>query len=395
MIFSPIERFIDAEEFSRETVGRLKAVIGNEKVYIPVSGGVDSTSVACLLSEAVDDNYLVAEHYDHGGMRKGECEDVVSQLNRYFPVKLYDASNYFMKRIMEAGEDAEKKRMAVSTGYFLTAFERLQINHCKFMADGTIEPDWLETVKLGLKWQHNIPTDEIKKLYEQAGIQFIYPLYHQAKPQSRAVAGYYGVAFKERQPFPGPGLYVRCVGQVTPEKMQVLKEADSIATPKLGEIIGKMDVKRDKQYFCAILDSDRSPFKEIRGRSGGLELKNAKVYKTRVTGMFNNQRTYRRLLSVESDADMPELIQVSNEMIRDNVSQEIGRVSLNLRNRRQGKYTAILRAIETVNFKRADVIPIPRKQLESLADEVLGYVPELTAIDFDVTPKPDSTIEFE
>jgi len=394
MIFSPVERFINAKEFSRETLGRLRAVLGNEKVYIPVSGGVDSTSVACMLSEAIDGN-LVAEHYDHGGMRKGECEDVVSQLSRYFPVALHNASNYFMDRVIAAGEDAEKKRIAVSTGYFLTALERLQIHGCRFMADGTIEPDWLETVKLGLKWQHNIPTDEIRRLYEQEGIQFIHPLYYQAKPQSRAIAEYYGVVFKERQPFPGPGLYIRCVGQVTPEKMRVLKEVDGAATPKLGEIIGKMKIKKDKQYFCAILDSDRYPFERIRGRVGGIEIRGAYVYKTRVTGMFNNQRTYRRLLSVQSDADIPELITISNDIIRENVGQEIGRVSLNLRTRGRGKYTAILRAIETIDFKRADVIPIPRRALESLADELFDLIPELIAVDFDVTSKPDSTIEFE
>jgi len=394
MIFNPVKRFLNAEAFSRESVERLKAVISNEKVYIPVSGGVDSTSVACILSEAIDGN-RVAEHYDHGGMRKGECEEVVSQLGKYFPVALYDASKYFMDGVIEAGEDAEKKRMAVSTGYFLTAFERLQTHGCKFMADGTIEPDWLETVKLGLKWQHNIPTDEIRRLYKQAGIQFIHPLYHQTKPQSRAIAEYYGVAFKERQPFPGPGLYVRCVGQVTLEKMRVLKEADATATPALGEIIGKMNVKKDKQYFCAILDSDKYPFERIHRRVGGIELRNAHVYRTRVTGMLNNQRTYRRILSVQSDANIPELIAISNDIIRENVGQEIGRVSVNLRIRRQGKYTAILRAIETVDFKKADVIPIPRKDLETLADELLDSVPELIAVDFDVTPKPDSTIEFE
>ncbi len=394
MAFNPVERFVDAEEFSRETVKRIKAVIGKEKVYIPVSGGVDSTSVARLLSEAIDGN-MIAEHYDHGGMRKGECETVVSELSQYFPVSLYDASNYFMDRVIEAGEDAEKKRMAVSTGYFLTAYKRLQTHGCKFLADGTIEPDWLETVKLGLKWQHNIPTEEIRKLYEKAGVQFIHPLYYQAKPQSRAVAAHYGVVSKERQPFPGPGLYVRCVGQVSREKMQVLKEADSIATPRLGDIIGKMSITRDKQWFCAILDSEKQSFEGVHRTVGGKALKAAYVYKTRVTGMFNNQRTYRRLLSVQSDASIPALIADANELIRENVRHEIGRVSLNLKNRRKGSYTAILRAIETIDFKKADVIPIPITELESVADQVLDSIPEIAAIDFDLTPKPDSTIEFE
>jgi GMP synthase (glutamine-hydrolysing) len=202
MSFSPVKEFVSAKEFSKETIKRLKVAIGYKKVYIPVSGGVDSTSVACMLYEAIGGN-LVAEHYDHGGMRKGECLDVVSHLNRYFPVTLYDASKYFMDRVIKAGEDAEKKRMAVSSGYFLIALERIKNHGCKFMADGTIEPDWLETKRLGLKWQHNIPTDEIREMYEKEGIQFIHPLYYQAKPQSRAIAEYYGVEFKERQPFLG------------------------------------------------------------------------------------------------------------------------------------------------------------------------------------------------
>jgi GMP synthase (glutamine-hydrolysing) len=394
MIFNPVERFVNAEEFTRETVKRIQAVVGKEKVYIPVSGGVDSTSVACLLSEATDGN-IVAEHYDHGGMRKNECEAVVSELKKYFPVSLYDASNYFMDMVIEAGEDAEKKRIAVSTGYFLTAHRRLQTYGCKFMADGTIEPDWLETVKLGLKWQHNIPTDEIRKMYEETGVQFIHPLYYQAKPQSRAVAAYYGVVSKERQPFPGPGLYVRCVGQVSREKMRILKEADSIATPKLGEIIDKMNIKNDKQWFCAIIDSEKQLFNGLRGTIGGKTTKTAYVYKTRVTGMFNNQRTYRKLLSVQSDANISDLAACANDIIRENASQEIGRVSLNLKTRRKGKFTAILRAIETIDFKKADVIPIPMSELEPLANKILDSVPEIAAIDFDITPKPDSTIEFE
>ncbi|MEM7819854.1 MAG: hypothetical protein QXD48_03430 [Candidatus Aenigmatarchaeota archaeon] len=394
MKFVPLKQFVNAEKFSQETIKKIKSTVGNEKVYIPVSGGVDSTSVACMLYEAIDKN-LVAEHYDHGGMRKGECEDVISKLSKHFPVTLYDASNYFMDRVIRCGEDATKKRMAVSTGYFLTAFERLKIHDCKFMADGTIEPDWLETVKLGLKWQHNIPTDEIREMYEQAGIQFLHPLYYQSKPQSRAIAEYYGIEFKERQPFPGPGLYVRCVGQVTEEKMRVLKEVDSIATPKLGEIINRMGINRDKQYFCAILDSDRYPFEKICGRFDEIEIKDAHIYKTRVTGMINNKRTYRRLLSLRSDANISQLIAISNNIINKNVKQDIGRVSVNLKTREQGKYTAILRAIETTDFKKADVIPISIMELRLLADELLNSIPELTAVDFDITPKPNGTIEFE
>ncbi|MFH0711348.1 MAG: hypothetical protein V1944_02105 [Candidatus Aenigmatarchaeota archaeon] len=394
MIFQPVSEYKDAKDvasFIKESVDRIKETVGDERIYIPVSGGVDSSSVAAMIRDAVGDS-MIAEHYDHGGMRKWEPRKVVDELSNSFPVTLLDKREYFMKSVIDAGEDPEaKRRKGVSDPYFMTMFSRATSEGCKYVADGTIAPDLSETLDTKLKWQHNIASDEKKALFEKSKLQFIHPLYYVAKPMSRAIANYYGLPTK-RRPFPGPGLYIRAIGQVTPEKMRIVREADSIATPLLEKFVETDENKLDKQYFVAIADSWR---RNVSIDQRGLRMENPMIYRAQGTGMSNYQRTYGHLLVFDSDNEIPILIQKANEVVRVNREKNIGRIAVNLAEEKRGNYIALLRAIETKDFTRAMVVPVVRNELESVAFSLMTAIPELNQVAFDVQDKPDSTIEYE
>jgi len=393
-VFQPVEDYHGADPFIEKTQDRIRRAVGDERVYIAVSGGVDSSAVAGILCQAIGDR-LAAEHYDHGGMREGEPPEVVNELNRFFPVTLYDASDRFGYAIMKAGSDSDKKRVnGVSVPYFLTMLERAKNNGCRFVADGTIRPDWEETIEKKLKYQHNIPNGDILMMYKEAGIEFLHPLFYQAKPQSREICAHYGMS-SERRPFPGPGLYVRAIGKITTEKMRVVRKADSVATPMLGRLVERLDNGLDKQYFCAVMESKRRTLDSWDCPQSTV-VEPPEVFRSPVTGMKDDRRTYRKLMLIESDNSVKSLIEAANEIVRLNEGQDVGRVALKIADAPgTGRYTALLRAVETRDFRTASVPPLARSGLKAIASELFDEIPELDSVAFDITPKPVSTIEFE
>ena len=234
-----------AEAFIAEQVKELKAQVGDKKVLLALSGGVDSSVVAALLIKAVG-KQLVCVHVNHGLMRKGESEQVIEVFRNQMDANLIyvDATDRFLDLL--AGEaDPEKKRKIIG-GEFIKVFdeEARKLEGIDFLAQGTIYPDILESD--GVKAHHNVgglPEDMQFELVEPVKLLF--------KDEVRVVGKALGLpeSMVERQPFPGPGLGVRCLGAITRDRLAALRESDAI----LREEIGKAGLKI-WQFFTVVPD---------------------------------------------------------------------------------------------------------------------------------------------
>ena len=224
MPFEPV-KYTNAENFIKKTTQNLKNSLGNKKGFGFISGGIDSTTCSKLISKSLGDANFIGIHFDHGGMREEECKNVLFFLNKdcNVPVIFRDFSGIFLKRVIEAGTDSEKKREAISKTYFDVALEEAKKLGAIYWVQGTIEPDVLETAKLKLKRQHNVLLSEQEKLFKESQLEVIEPLLHLRKNQVREVAASLGIplSISDRKPFPGPGLYCRAVGQVNRDKINL------------------------------------------------------------------------------------------------------------------------------------------------------------------------------
>ncbi len=248
-----------ANAFIDEQIGLLKKQIGDKKVLLALSGGVDSSVVAALLIKAVG-KQLVCVHVNHGLLRKGEPEQVVRVFREELGANLVyvDAIDRFLTKL-EGVEEPEKKRKIIGAE-FIRVFEEeaRKLEGIEFLAQGTIYPDILESGPV--KAHHNVgglPDDLQFELVEP--IKFLY------KDEVRVVGKALGLpdGMVYRQPFPGPGLGVRCVGAITRDRLEALREADAI----VREEIEKLD-QIPWQYFCAIPDVKSTGIKDGRRYMG-------------------------------------------------------------------------------------------------------------------------------
>ncbi|MBQ8943217.1 MAG: glutamine-hydrolyzing GMP synthase [Clostridia bacterium] len=237
-----------AQAFIDEQVKLLREQIGSDKVLLALSGGVDSSVVAALLIKAVG-NQLVAVHVNHGLLRKGEPEQVQKVFRDEMKANLIyvDAVDRFLDKLAGV-TDPEQKRMIIG-GEFIEVFaeEARKLDGVKFLAQGTIWPDILESEK-GIKAHHNaggLPEDLSFELVEPVKILF--------KDEVRAVGSALGLpdGMVYRQPFPGPGLGVRCPGAITRDRLEAVRESDAIVREEFAKngLAGKV-----WQYFTVIPD---------------------------------------------------------------------------------------------------------------------------------------------
>ena len=240
------------KNFIEDQVELLKNKIGNKKVLLALSGGVDSSVVAALLIKAIG-KQLVCVHVNHGLMRKGESEAVLEIFKNQLQANLIyvDASERFLSKL-ENVSDPEQKRKIIGTE-FIRIFEEeaRKLEGIEFLAQGTIYPDIVEsgTKTAGVvKSHHNVgglPADLQFTLVE--------PLYHLFKDEVRACGIELGLpaSMVYRQPFPGPGLGVRCLGAITKERLEAVRESDAI----LQEEFEKAGLDRKVwQYFTVVPD---------------------------------------------------------------------------------------------------------------------------------------------
>jgi GMP synthase (glutamine-hydrolysing) len=245
-----------AQKFIEEQVAEIHTQVGNKKVLLALSGGVDSSVVAALLIKAIG-KQLVCVHVNHGLMRKGESEQVIEVFGKELDANLIyvDATDRFLDLLANVAEP-EKKRKIIG-GEFIKIFdeEAAKLEGIEFLAQGTIYPDILESD--GVKAHHNVgglPEDMQMELVEPVKLLF--------KDEVRVVGEALGLPrnMVYRQPFPGPGLGVRCLGAITRDRLHALREADAILREEFDKngLAGKV-----WQYFIAVPD-----FKSVGVRDG-------------------------------------------------------------------------------------------------------------------------------
>ncbi len=288
-----------AQAFIDEKVAEAKEMIGDKKVLLALSGGVDSSVVAALLIKAIG-KQLICVHVNHGLMRKGESEQVVDVFRNQLDANLVyvDATDRFLA-LLDGVAEPEAKRKIIGAE-FIRVFEeeaRKVGDEVSFLAQGTIYPDILESD--GVKAHHNVgglPDDLQFELCEP--VKLLY------KDEVRVIGRKLGLPenMVERQPFPGPGLGVRCLGAITRDRLEALREADAILREEFAAagLEGKV-----WQYFVSVPDF-------------------------RVTGVKNDKRLYewpafiRAVNTVDAmTAEVPELDWALLKKIGNRISAEV------------------------------------------------------------------------
>ena len=322
-----------------EKVAEIRAQVGERKVILALSGGVDSSVVAALVHRAVGDQ-LTCVFVNHGMLRKGEPEMVEEVFRGQFQVPLVHVHAEERYAALLAGvTDPEEKRRRIGTEFWKVFFDEAQkIGGVEMLAQGTIYPDIIESGarKTGgkaatIKSHHNlIPFPE--------GVHFdlIEPLDHFFKDEVRELGVALGLpaSMVYRQPFPGPGLAIRIIGEVTPEKLEILKNADAIVREELdayNERLFEATGERNSEHSCwqyfAVLPDIRS------------------------VGVMGDERTYAR--------------------------------------------PVIVRAVESSDAMTADWAKLPYDVIGRISSRIVAEVPGVNRVVYDVTPKPPATIEWE
>ncbi len=243
-----------AAAFIEEQIAEVRAQVGDKKVLLALSGGVDSSVVAALLIKAIG-RQLVCVHVNHGLMRKGESEQVIEIFRNQLDANLIyvDATDRFLD-LLAGVSDPETKRKIIGKEFIeVFADEARKLDGVEFLAQGTIYPDILESIKQAegkkaVKSHHNVGG-----LPEDLKFELVEPIKLLFKDEVRVVGEALGLphAMVYRQPFPGPGLGVRCLGAITRDRLHALREADAILREEFANC-GLAE--KVWQYFVVIPD---------------------------------------------------------------------------------------------------------------------------------------------
>lgn len=330
------------ESIILNSIERIRKQVGSQRVLSAVSGGVDSSVATALVHRAIGDQ-LTAIFVDTGLLRQGEAAQVIHTIENSQGVELLavNAVDRFMKALQGITEPEEKRRIIGEL--FIRTFENqarqlvssLEQNAPKFLVQGTIYPDVVESSApdraqaARIKTHHNVGG-----LPEEMHFDLVEPLRYLFKDEVRAVGEALGLPHDLiwRQPFPGPGLAVRCLGEVTPERLQRLKAADAIFTEELAAA-GLLHMKASEP--------------EVQGTAQAF----AVLLSVRSVGVMGDQRTYQE--------------------------------------------TIALRAVTTEDFMTADWARLPYDLLARVSNRIVNEVDGINRVVYDITSKPPSTIEWE
>ena len=243
-----------AEAFIAEQVEEVRKQVGDKKVLLALSGGVDSSVVAALLIKAIG-KQLVCVHVNHGLMRKGESEQVIEVFGKALDANLIyvDATDRFLDKLADVADPETKRKIIGKEFIEVFADEARKLDGVEFLAQGTIYPDILESNKQAegkkaVKAHHNVGG-----LPEDLNFSLVEPVKLLFKDEVRVVGEVLGLphAMVYRQPFPGPGLGVRCLGAITRDRLNALREADAILREEF-DVNGLAE--KVWQYFIAVPD---------------------------------------------------------------------------------------------------------------------------------------------
>ena len=244
MLFKPDKFVEEQKEFVSEKI--------KGKAIIACSGGVDSMVAAVIVSKAIGDR-LLAVYVDTGLMRKGETDEVRDMLQEMgLNFRIVDASKEYFDSLKGVTEPEQKRKIIGEK--FIRVFEREAKEFgAEYLVQGTIAPDWIESgdgVRDTIKSHHNVGG-----LPKDMGMELCEPLRDLYKDEVRAVARYLGIRASERQPFPGPALAVRCLGEVTPENVEIVREACFIVEDEIRKAVAEGKMEMPWQYFAVLLPS--------------------------------------------------------------------------------------------------------------------------------------------
>lgn len=396
----------DPKKFVGTEIEKTRKSIGNEKALVAVSGGVDSTTCAVLTHRAIGE-HLSCVILDDAFMRKGEPERVAETLSKpplKVPMRIVDVQERFLEAMKGLG-DAEEKRKVFRETFYQVLGETAKNDGCKILVQGTIRADIMETVG-GIKTQHNVLEQMGINPMERFGFKVVEPLVTLFKEQVRMVARYLGLPseFSERQPFPGPGLSVRVVGEIRRDKLDTLKKATTIAEHELAP-------HKPGQYFAVIVDNEEAsqPSRVLQIQEGVARLLNVpsrnvhvKIFRDKATGVEGGKRRYGEVVGIRvqtmngklHQTTIQNLVYLQTRIITANPT--VSRVFYAVRDSAEKKpYVLGIRSIQTKDFLTAQVSDIPWTTLDKIAEEMVEQCPNASTVYYDVTPKPPATIEME
>jgi len=237
---------LDPSDFINESIQEIKNVIGDKKAIIALSGGVDSSVASVLTSKAIGDN-LIAVFVDHGLLRKGESDYVNETFKDRLNLRTINAEEEFLDGL-DGVSDPEEKRKIIGE-LFIRVFERVaEEEGAEFLVQGTIAPDWIESDGQ-IKSHHNIA------LPHGLVLEIVEPIRELYKDEVRVIGSNLGLPDEmiNRQPYPGPGLAVRVVGVLTPEKLEICRKANAI----VEEEVKKEGLDANLWQYFAVLTNTK------------------------------------------------------------------------------------------------------------------------------------------
>ena len=395
----------DSDSFIRLQITEISGILKGEKAMIACSGGVDSTTCAVLTHKAIGDN-LQCVFLDTGFMRQGEPEKVFETFKKpplNLPIKLVNVRERFIDAVSGI-DDAEDKRRAFRELFYQVLSEQAHVEGCEFLVQGTIAADVIET-KGGIKTQHNVLEQIGINPVERFGFKVIEPLIKLYKGEVRQVARKLEIPayISERQPFPGPGLSVRVVGNLDKEKLDLLKKAT--------EVVEKAFAEGDaQQYFAAILSDHKVELPEIQILVNRVvdvlslpqENINGAFLKSKATGVRDDDRVYGNVFCLTIRDDTGSLFQPHfNHLLKlqSKLTEELPTLSRVLyrtsKVERSREYILVIRAILTKDFITASPLPIDWVMITDVSEKILKLDSGISSVYYDITSKPAATIEFE
>jgi GMP synthase (glutamine-hydrolysing) len=320
----------------QQSVQRIQEQVGDKMALSAVSGGVDSSVATALVQRAIGEQ-LAAVFVDHGLLRQGEAEQVITVFRKNLGVELVavDARQEFFSALKGVTEPEEKRRIIGEKFIRIFEAQARALGSPPYLVQGTIYPDVVESRAPERAHAHRIKTHHnVGGLPEDMEFELVEPLRYLFKDEVRRVGEALGLPGEMvwRQPFPGPGLAVRCLGEVTPERITRLQQADAIFTQEL-DLAGMLRLEQTEGDF--------------RGTSQAF----AVLLPVRSVGVMGDARTYQE--------------------------------------------TVALRAVTTEDFMTADWARLPQDLLAKIANRIVNEVAGVNRVVYDITSKPPATIEWE